>query len=920
MARKNIFIGFEEKTGKKVEIPLAHLIVTGITNLSGKTTCIEALIKRSGLKAIIFKTKIGEAGISEGTVIPPYFKENSSWQYVQSLLEATLKERLKFERSWIIDACRNTNSLFEVKANIDGFLAEGRNAQGRTLNALSRSIYTTLQAYFEIILPQLQYANFSKTLEMREGINIIDLERFKVEIQSLVMRSVLETVLNEHKGVIIVIPEFWKFCPQTRGSPVKQVAEEFIRQGATNQNYLWADSMPPYEVILTKIEGKIRTLTFEDLFNLNGEIKNTSKGEEIKILRQDVQVLDTDGHRLKWFKLKKVFRHKYNGKILSINTVDGVIDVSPNHPIMKYPRYTVEADKLKIGDRVQSRLIGKKWQLHNNKELFVGTEELAWLSGFFCAEGWINGKHICFANKNKQLLEKAQKIIETNFHYSASFTSPVRGVFTLDNKSPKLANYFKTNCYNRNILNSSTKIVPISVLNAPIEIKKAFLEGYLQGDGSFDKKRGYWRDITTTSRLLALGVVELYNAIYGRMSYSLHLRNDKPNVIQIRINKNKNQKKRDTIKKIIEKSFKGYLYDIEINSPKHTFYMGIGNIRVHNSQDLAGVDKTSLKQVSVWILGLQQERNEVKHTLDQIPLSKSLKPKPEDIMTLSLGHFYISTPDMVKKVYVLPAWLDEARGKNVALGKLKVENIQKPSAIAQFSMMPKPQENVVPNFESQKVYAKVQQDMIEMRQDFFNKQQQMQDQFERLAQEMYKLQTQKQEVNIDDIVSRVLQKIPVKENVNQQTPNLNFDKETLIREIMTRIPRMAGTVTYEVAPLEKLKKGFLENAKNKILSDISKLSDDAKKTLKYVETMQRGVSTNEIVEKGFLLRSGGGNSQKIVESLRELDSFQLVRRNEGGKSFPKLKEEIKAILGNFQATEPEIEQVYSHILAEMLGG
>jgi hypothetical protein len=64
--KKNIFIGFEIKTGKKVEIPLAHLIVTGITTLSGKTTTIEALIKRSGLRAIIFKTKVGEAGINEG--------------------------------------------------------------------------------------------------------------------------------------------------------------------------------------------------------------------------------------------------------------------------------------------------------------------------------------------------------------------------------------------------------------------------------------------------------------------------------------------------------------------------------------------------------------------------------------------------------------------------------------------------------------------------------------------------------------------------------------------------------------------------------------------------------------------------------------------------------------------------------------
>jgi hypothetical protein len=129
---------------------------------------------------------------------------------------------------------------------------------------------------------------------------------------------------------------------------------------------------------------------------------------------------------------------------------------------------------------------------------------------------------------------------------------------------------------------------------------------------------------------------------------------------------------------------------------------------------------------------------------------------------------------------------------------------------------------------------------------------------------------------------------------------------------------MAGTVTYEVAPLEKIKKSFLNDAKNKILSDITQLSNDAKKSLKYVETLQKGVTTNDIVVNGFLLKSGGGNNQRVLESLKELARFELIRKDEGGKSFPRLKEKIKSALANFEATEQEIESVYSHILMEML--
>ena len=48
--KENIKLGYEIKTGKVISINPSHLIVTGITQLSGKTTTLEALIKRSRLK------------------------------------------------------------------------------------------------------------------------------------------------------------------------------------------------------------------------------------------------------------------------------------------------------------------------------------------------------------------------------------------------------------------------------------------------------------------------------------------------------------------------------------------------------------------------------------------------------------------------------------------------------------------------------------------------------------------------------------------------------------------------------------------------------------------------------------------------------------------------------------------------------
>src|SRR6185436_19410240 len=79
-----IHLGYEVGTGKPVEIPLAHLAVTGQTQQSGKTTTREALITRAKLPAIAFITKRGEGVFATGRRIPPYFRERADWQFVSS--------------------------------------------------------------------------------------------------------------------------------------------------------------------------------------------------------------------------------------------------------------------------------------------------------------------------------------------------------------------------------------------------------------------------------------------------------------------------------------------------------------------------------------------------------------------------------------------------------------------------------------------------------------------------------------------------------------------------------------------------------------------------------------------------------------------------------------------------------------------
>jgi len=243
--KKQILLGYEIKTGKKVDVPLTHLVVTGITQESGKTTTLEALIKRSGIKAVVFKTKIGEKGFSEGTVIPPYFKERFDWEYVLDLLQSLRKEQMKFEKGWIIRLCKKADSLLSLSQNIKLILASDEQAKelfGKKLRDIDRNVLSILDAYLDKILPELQVSRFSNILELHDGVNIMDLERYTDEVASLIIKSVLDSVLKEFKNTIVVIPEAWKFIPQDSGNPCKGSVTSFIRQGATNGNYVWIDS------------------------------------------------------------------------------------------------------------------------------------------------------------------------------------------------------------------------------------------------------------------------------------------------------------------------------------------------------------------------------------------------------------------------------------------------------------------------------------------------------------------------------------------------------------------------------------------------------------------------------------------------------------------------------------------------------
>jgi hypothetical protein len=229
-----IHLGFVVGTGEPIAIPLRHTAVTGQTQEAGKTTALEALISRSSVRALTFVTKRGEGAFQSAYNIWPYFRERADWQYVAAILEATLREKLKFERSWIMKVCKGAESLADVQRNIEKGLL--------TAKGLNESVLTTLHAYLELVLPQITGTTFASSIKLVPGVNVMDLSEFRLEMQSLIIRSAIEWVYEREDNTVVIIPEAWEFIPQMRGSPVKLSVETLIRKGAGLKNYVWLDS------------------------------------------------------------------------------------------------------------------------------------------------------------------------------------------------------------------------------------------------------------------------------------------------------------------------------------------------------------------------------------------------------------------------------------------------------------------------------------------------------------------------------------------------------------------------------------------------------------------------------------------------------------------------------------------------------
>lgn len=260
---QDVLVGFELGTGEPVRVPFAHTVICGQTQAAGKTTTLQALLDRADRRAIAFVTKRAEGAFHGGHSIPPFFRDRADWRFVESIIEATMRERMGMQRAWIMRASEGARTLEDVQRNIreaiNGTREPGKPDKWRKRPAtgLSGDMYLQLDEYLKIVLPEmtrLRLAMPTRTprLSLHPGINVMHLTEFSTEMQSLVIASVMEEAYEMDGEITVVTPEAWEFVPEGRNTPVKLAAISLIRKGLGGGKLMYFDSQD-----ITSVDKKL---------------------------------------------------------------------------------------------------------------------------------------------------------------------------------------------------------------------------------------------------------------------------------------------------------------------------------------------------------------------------------------------------------------------------------------------------------------------------------------------------------------------------------------------------------------------------------------------------------------------------------------------------------------------------------------
>jgi GDPmannose 4,6-dehydratase len=358
-------------------------------------------------------------------------------------------------------------------------------------------------------------------------------------------------------------------------------------------------------------ENSVISKSVDDL-----EVWNGSRFVQVKtVTRRKLNTLDADN------------RYKTN-----YNTRNGNVKVTPNHKLITESFNKKEARDVDIGENLKH---GQFPKIDSSVNLTV---EEAELYGMLVGDGYVSGHSIRLSNNDVDLRKRFLDLCKSVFgyySYSESLGNKTEyghsdsiSIFGIS-KNKKLSIVDE-------IYDSRTKHkkVPMRIINAPKNIKEAFMNGYYACDGlKKDKCKYKYKSIKTNSPVLAQGLLVLMNDISGqsyninvfsqnsREYYQINFHSDDENKKGSHLMKNAVELKKNTV---VDNEQKCFVYDIETDCGY--LNAGVGTLVVGNSprrgetfvtrKIVRALSKISVGQQDILYLGNLNAKRDWGHAKD----------------------------------------------------------------------------------------------------------------------------------------------------------------------------------------------------------------------------------------------------------------------------------------------------------------
>lgn len=194
-----------------------------------------------------------------------------------------------------------------------------------------------------------------------------------------------------------------------------------------------------------------------------------------------------------------------------------------NYDVIYREPYWECADKLQHGD-----LVAFPRNIDSINEYNLSDEEI-WLIGRYVADGYLQDY------QRKDRLSRTQCVVFCiGKHKEEEFNNHVENINMRIFESRTTNNHITSNqrlfyfC-NKCGRHAENKIVPTFIKKLPIDKLEVFLDGYMSGDGSYEKKTDMYR-AGSVSKKLIFDLAECVNKIYNT-SYSINLFKREPTCI-----------------------------------------------------------------------------------------------------------------------------------------------------------------------------------------------------------------------------------------------------------------------------------------------------------------------------------------------------------------------------------------------------